>query len=465
MSHKKLIEKVSVFSGRLSERLAAFLAVSLVLAPAVNGQDVGQPLTLPVAVEIALRTNPLIRATASGREAAKAQVSEARAGWFPSIQLSETFINGNNPVFVFGSLLEQARFSQQNFALGPLNNPDPFNNFRFGVSIKTPVFDQRRTITKVNQARFMEKQADEQTRMVEQRIRFEVLRAFYGLVVARQKREVAEGAVRMAEADVGRSRDRVETGTAVQADMLSAEVQLAEFRQQLIQADGDIQTAIAALNTALGLPVSSPQTVEGRLSGRPFEVAGQEELIELAMQHRPEVARAGLTRQIRDEGVRGARSDYLPRVDVFASFGASRHNWVNGSSDYTIGASVTFDLLDAGRSARLTMARAAAEQAAGEQDHLAGQIRFEVVQAYHQYVSARERLKVAEQVIAYSSEALRIVQDRYNAGLTTITEVLRAETAHLRAQMNVIGSQYDYYVGYANVLLASGRLVDVQPFI
>lgn len=470
MNHKKLINRISVFSGGRKEFLSIMMAISLALLPAViaYGQDnvssTGQALTLPLAVEIALKTNPLIRATASGREGAQAQVAEARAGWFPTIQLSETFINGNNPVFVFGSLLEQARFTEGNFALGPLNNPDPFNNFRFGVSIKTPIFDQRRTITRVNQAKFMEKQADAQTSMVEQRIRFEVLRSFYGLILAKQKKEVAEGAVRLAEADVKRSRDRVETGTAVAADMLSAEVQLAEFRQQLIQAEGDIQTAIAGLNTALGMPVTSPQSIEGRLSGKPFDVAGQEELLQQAMLHRPEFLKAGLTRQIRDEGVKGARSGYLPRVDVFANLGASRHNWINGSTDYTVGASVTFDLLDAGRSARVTMARAAADQAAGEQERLAGQIRFEVVQAYQQYVSARERLKVAEQVIAYSSEALRIVQDRYNEGLTTITEVLRAESAHLRAQMNVLASQYDYYVGYANVLLTSGRLIDVQPF-
>ncbi|MGE0104865.1 MAG: TolC family protein [Blastocatellales bacterium] len=441
-----------------------FVPVALLLLTGVGRAQESAGLTLPAAVEIALRTHPLIRATASGREAAKAQVNEARAGWFPSVQLSETFINGNNPVFVFGSLLEQARFSQSNFLLGPLNNPDPLNNFRFGVSIKTPIFDQRRTQTRVNQAKFMERQAEAQTDMVEQRIRFEVLKAFYGLMLAKQKREVAESAVRQAEADVKRSRDRVETGTAVAADLMSAQVQLAEFRQQLIQADGDIRTAIAGLNTAMGLPVGSPQSVEGKLTARPFDIAGRDELMGLALQHRPELIKAGLSQQIKDEGAKGARGQYLPRVDVFANVGASRHNWVNGSGDYSVGASVTFDLLDLGRSARVTMARAAAEQAAGEQDNLAAQVRFEVVQSYEQFISARERLKVADEVIAYSSEALRIVQDRYNEGLTTITEVLRAETAHLRAQMNLLASQYDYYVGYAGVLLSSGRLTDVQAF-
>ncbi|MBI1763445.1 MAG: TolC family protein, partial [Acidobacteria bacterium] len=57
------------------------------------------------------------------------------------------------------------------------------------------------------------------------------------------------------------------------------------------------------------------------------------------------------------------------------------------------------------------------------------------------------------------------VQDRYNEGLTTITDVLRAETALVRAQTNVLATRYETYVGYASVLLASGRLTDVQAFV
>jgi outer membrane protein TolC len=424
-----------------------------------------QALTLPLAVEIALRTNPLVRAMATGREIADAQVQEAKAGRFPLVQLNQTWMNGNNPVFVFGSLLEQGRFTQQNFDLNRLNNPDPLNNFRFGVTIKLPLFDQRQTSTRVAVARLSQKQADSQSDQVAQRIRFETLKAYYGVLLAQMKKEVADEAVKLAEADVKRSRDRVETGTTVSSDLLSAEVQLAEFHQQQIQAAGEIITARAALNTALGLPVDVPQNVSGRLVAKTFGAVSQEELMRLALEHRPDYSRAALARDSRREQLKGARSELLPRVDVFANAGASTNKWVyDGSGDYLIGASVTFNLFDAGRKARITQARAAAELAASEQEHLANQVRLEVVRAYQEYVSARERLIVAERVISYATEALRIVQDRYHEGLTTITEVLRAETALVRARLNLLAARYDHYVGYANVLLATGRLTDVEPF-
>jgi len=35
----------------------------------------------------------------------------------------------------------------------------------------------------------------------------------------------------------------------------------------------------------------------------------------------------------------------------------------------------------------------------------------------------------------------------------------------VRAQTNVLATRYDYYIGYANVLLTTGQLTDVRPFV
>ncbi len=86
------------------------------------------------------------------------------------------------------------------------------------------------------------------------------------------------------------------------------------------------------------------------------------------------------------------------------------------------------------------------------------------MRAYQQYVSARERMAVVARITAQATETLRMVQDRYHAGLTTITELLRAQTALVRARSDVLAARYDQYVGYANVLLAAGRLKDVGAF-
>jgi outer membrane protein TolC len=242
-------------------------------------------------------------------------------------------------------------------------------------------------------------------------------------------------------------------------------VQLAEFRQQQIEAEADLAVAQAALNTVLGGAVDATQKAAGQLAEKTFNIGSQTQLIQLALARRADLARAGLSLKSSRERARGARGEYLPRLDVFGAYGVSSQNLANGSSDYTVGASVTFNLFDAGRSARIKQARAAENAAAAEAENLASQIRFEVVRAYQQYVSARGRVSVAGRAVEQASEARRIVQDRYQAGLTTITEVLRTETALVRARMNLLAARYDHYIGYANVLLATGRLTSVDEFL
>ena len=432
-------------------------------APPPAGEK-SEDLTLPAAVDLALQNNPRVKAVLSNREIMDAQVREARSGWWPLLQFSETFTRSNNPVFVFGSLLEQSRFGPENFAVDSLNNPDSLNNFRTALNLKWSVFDQMQSSARVAQARIGQEQADHQKEMVKQQVRFEVLRAYFGVLLAQQRKEVTEETVKMAESDRRRVDDLFRAGMVVQSDLLSAEVQLSEFRQQQIQASGDIVTAHAFLNTVLGTPVQTIQRITGQLTDKPFFLDETDALIRQALQSRPDYARAGSAVKSSEEGVRGAKGNYLPRVDVFSSYGISGKDLTSGSSDYAVGAGLTFNLFDFGRGARLDKARAAQSTAAAEQEHLSNQIRLEVIQACQDFVSARERLKVTDQTVIQAQEALRIVQDRYKEGLTTITEVLRAETAYLRTRLNLISSRYDYYIGYARVLMATGRLTDVTPF-
>lgn len=444
------------------------LVLSLFAAPLrTSGQVNSKPaegLSLPDAVEIALRRNPLTRTASAGRELADAELSEAHSRRMPSLTTAGSFTRSNNPVFVFGSLLEQGRFGPTNFAIDSLNHPDAINNFRSSLTLRFPVFDQRETQTRIATARIQQQRADHQTSLIEQQIRLEVIKSYYGLLLTREKLKVAEEAVKTAEADVKRARDLVETGVVVRSDLLAARVQSAQFRQQQIQMTGELVTALASLNLALGLPLDTPQQPSAELVDRRFIVDPMEMLASQALQNRSDYQSAILLSQSKTAQLRGARGEWLPRVDTFVSVGRSSEHFSNGSGDYSAGATVSFDLFDAGRKARIARAKAAQSIAEAEQEHLADQIHFEVVRAYQQYVAARERLGVVAEVSAQAQETLRIVQDRYNAGITTITELLHAETALVRARSDELAARYDQYVSYANVLLATGQLKDVRLF-
>ncbi|HTS24672.1 MAG TPA: TolC family protein, partial [Bryobacteraceae bacterium] len=69
-----------------------------------------EALTLRQAVDLALHSNPLVAASDAGEKEAQARIHQARSSYLPRLQFSESLQHGNNPVFVFTSLLTQHQF-------------------------------------------------------------------------------------------------------------------------------------------------------------------------------------------------------------------------------------------------------------------------------------------------------------------------------------------------------------------
>jgi outer membrane protein TolC len=189
------------------------------------------------------------------------------------------------------------------------------------------------------------------------------------------------------------------------------------------------------------------------------------ELMGAALAQRPDYRQAAMEVERLGQSLRAAKSQYLPRVDLFASAGNSAETiGGNNGSDYAFGGSLTVSLFDAGRSPRIRQAAAARDAAMARQEHQADQVRVEVMQAYQQYMAAAARREVASKAVERASEMLRTASDRYGVGLVSITELLRAQTAAFQAKMNRLAAEYDYSVGYAATLLAAGALHDVDAY-
>ncbi|MBI2962618.1 MAG: TolC family protein [Deltaproteobacteria bacterium] len=422
------------------------------------------PLSVVQAGEMALAHSPRLQAASAQGDVAAARLGEALGGALPVVEFSETFQRSNNPVFVFGSLLEQGRFGEPNFDVDRLNRPQALDNFRTAVEGRLPLFDQLQTPVAVAQARIGREQAAAARELVEQQVRLDVVRTYFGVVVARAQQEAAEQSVRTAEAEVRRIRDFHAQRMVTDADLGAAEVQLAEFRQQQIEATANVAVAVAALNTTLGLPLDSAHEMTAALGERSFEPPAPEALLRQALEHRADYRQAALAVEQQDREIVAAIGRYLPRVEVSGSFGESGQHLGEGSADYRVGARLALPVFDWQREARLGQARAKRAVADAERRRREEEVRLEVVRAIERYRSARERAAVASGAADQARKTLQIVDDRYQVGLTTITEVLRAQSALLRARLNLLGARYDHYVGYAQMLFAAGVLGDLAAF-
>src|ERR1044071_10322287 len=113
---------------------------------------------------MALRQNPTIGAAGAGLRAAESRIAAARSASLPRVNWSESFTRGNNPVFVFSSLLTQHQFGADNFSLGPLNRPDALNNFQSQLTLDQTIYDAGQTRHSVHGAEISRRIAREDER-------------------------------------------------------------------------------------------------------------------------------------------------------------------------------------------------------------------------------------------------------------------------------------------------------------
>ena len=174
----------------------------------------------------------------------------------PRIMFAENFTAGNDPVFVFGTKLRQQEFTAADFALNSLNRPTPIGNYATRFSGQWNLFDSTQSWKALDRAKFMNLAAEQQLNRTDQELVFQTVQAYYGVLLAQKQVQVAEDAVKTVEAIEQQSKARVESGLAVDSDLLSAQVQHSARQQELIER-----------HNQLALAQNSPGTGDG-CSGR-----------------------------------------------------------------------------------------------------------------------------------------------------------------------------------------------------
>jgi outer membrane protein len=334
-------------------------------------------------VGVALEKNPTVQAAAAYAEAVHQGIAEAKAGRMPRVDFSEGLTRGNNPVYVFGTLLTQRQFTAQNFELGFLNAPPPLDNFRTQFSSSLALYDAGQTGRQIKDAKLKAQSAGETGERTRQEVIFSVVKAYTNELLARENLRVAEAAVKTAQSDLERAQVRQEQGQAVPSELLSAQVQLAQAREDLLQAQNAVDLGHASLNVAMGLPEDAPTMfASGRVEPR-FEARALADREQTALNTRPDLREARLGVERAANGQRAARAEFLPKVNAFGSWEEDNQTFLTrGGNNWVAGVSLNFNVFDGGANrARLAAARYQQTQANVQETELTAAVKLQVREA------------------------------------------------------------------------------------
>lgn len=417
-----------------------------------------ESLTLRQAINEALKQSPEAAiARARNREASSA-ASIARTQLLPQLNFTEDISRGNDPVYAFGTRLRQRQFTQANFALNALNRPQPIGNFAARFSGSWMAFDSFKTQRDIRRADLFKESSFSSANAVDQQIVFHVVGAYQSALYAQREIDVAQHEQETAAALLTSVDDHVKAGLAVESDRMSAEVNVAARKEELIAAQGDLELAWAQLREAIGNPDLKASDLKP-IEPRSYSQLPLEQEMAIAQKSRPDLIAQGQAQSAQALSVGAAKSNFGPRLSAYGNWEEDRTSFAgSGGNNWVAGIQISVDILPLGKRAQLAQESAAKQkldaQLAASQQHA----RLEVSQAHIHRQTATLSLETARAAMDQSAESLRILKNRYSAGLATITDLLRAEDAERQSQSNYWHAVYGNTMAYAELLFATGTL-------
>lgn len=433
----------------------ASLLLVLAAAPCL-AQDA---LTLQDAVRLAVSHNHAIEAAGAAVKESDSRITEARSGFLPKVSYSQSWTRSDNPVFVFGSLLTQHQFTADNFQLGSLNQPDFLNNFQSVITADQSLYDGGQTRHAVRSAELNRDIASEEGRRTQMDVIAAVVRAYCDVLLSDQQLTAVTQALKSVQSDLTRAESVRDAGMSTDADVLSIRVHLAAVREEQIRRQADAEVARAALNDALGIPLDTPHNLTSPLAAaEPAAVSGSQETS--AIELRPESRESKMMTSLAETQSASARSRFLPQVTAHSAFETDAQRFVTrGGTNWLVSIGLQWNLFNGlADKARVEQAQFAASRASAEKARVDSAIRLQVLRASADVRAANERIEVARASVSEAEESLRITQNRYEAGIANVTELLRTETALLDARTRQLAAVRDQRVAAAMLDLATGTL-------
>ena len=429
-------------------RVAVLLALGLAgLSPSLHGQE--RTVTLPDAIRLSERVQPLVVRARGDIETASAQRRSAWGSYLPTLSASSSASafssEGASRVDPVTGQILSGNSSNRSFNTSLSASVDLFTGFRRGAEMSAARAGQSAAEASFVDARFQQA--------------LTTTNQFLDALAAQQLVRVRETSVRRAEEQLKTSIAKLQAGSATRSDSLRSRVTLGNAQLDLIRARTDLATAEAGLARLIG-ETGRVRALDDSAFYRVIEMPDTAALRVEAEARSPRIQSATAAADAARAGLKASRAAYWPSLALSANtaWNASRSNDYDLLNQRQLSLGLRWNLFDgfsrelavAERSASLEVADATA---ADEQRAVAAELTAQLAEL----TAARTQIDITRTSVMAAEEDLRVQQERYRLGASTIVEVLTSQEALNQAEVDVVVARFEYLRAKASLEALIGR--------
>ena len=440
-------------------------------------QEQGRTLSLEEALEMTLSDNPAIRAAEFNRRAAQQERRAAIGLRMPQIGITGSYaylgkdieIDLNNmktPVQNLAGQILQSGMIPSDYipsisqmlsgamaASWALPLQDRSLGF-VGGDVTVPLWMGGKINAANRAARINEQTARSQGIQQRNALVSELVERYYGLALARQvvvvRQQVVDGV-----------RKHLEDAAALEAqgmisrsEKLYVEFKMSEAERDLQNAQSQVETIAAALNSTIGQtddyqPVTAMFILE--------RIEPHDHFRTLAAERNPLLDQVDQKRRLAYEGVRAQRSSFLPQVVAMGGMSFYDYQVSKVLPRWAVGVGVNFKLFDGlNREYKYSAAKQTVRRVEALQDKAGNDISVLVEKLYNQMENYRTQMASIEASLAFAEEYLKTKNAAFLEGMSSSTDLIDAELNLAKVKTERIEAAYRYDVSLAQLLEAAG---------
>lgn len=410
----------------------------------------GRPLTLAMAVNLALCRNTTTRTAWAAAHEQAALLGAAESAWLPQA----------------GALASETRTLGQHIELTGNTSTSAQNTIDAALNLSWTLYDFGARTGRISSARHLLDAAAASASSSVQETILSVVQAYYGLVAADASLVAANTTESVTVHTVEMARALRNAGPGTLADVLQAETAHDQAVLARQQAEAVAQTARGTFAVTLGLLADYPLKIDA--APVPAEVPALKgrmaDLMAEAMRQRPDLAATQSQRAAAEADVQVARAAGRPVISVNAGGDYIGSTGIPNQHYGLIGINVSYPLFTGFNvSFGVRRAKAALEASEVNLEQVQLGVSLSVWNAYYTLDSANGQLATTAGLVKNAEDNERVAISSYQSGVGRFIDVVTAQTAAATARQGRIGAELNWRVSRAQLALALGRLSSVEP--
>jgi len=419
-----------------------FILFGMVVVSGLEAQEY-KNITLDSLMSNVKSKNLSLKINEESLNISQAQYRESLGAILPQISISHQGFRTNNPVMAFGSRLNQGIFTENDFDVDALNNPEPITNFTTTFQVAQPVLNIDKLIQR-KAAKYAYKAQEFQNNYMTSALLLKSQTLFMQLQLTYESQKVINETLEVVQTNYDQANNFYNEGLIQKADVLAAQIRLSEVKTQSQSVEQNIKNLSDRLKQLM--QDDSEAILKPTDSLMVMSLWSGEKIENSSTLNTSDVKAFELKKQSYDKLYQAQKYSFLPTLNAFGQFQYFDDDLFGTSSDnYFFGAELKWDLFKGyTRIANIQKHKAEAEKVSLEEQNYIEQKQNDIKESIRAIELAEQQMNTQEIAVEQSEEAFRIINNRYEEGLEKTTDLLTAETRYSNIQLSYLQSVFNY---------------------